>query len=533
MLVDAKSVSQTGLDMHGRPWYQVIYPSYGDFKLPVYLWLASPAIKLFGETAWALRLPSAMVGVVTVGLVGALSYGLLLDGKKSAKTFAPMVALISMLTMAVSPWSVLFSRTAFEGHVGQMLVCLSMVCLVFSFRTRQKWLFWVSPIIGGLATYAYFSVRFVWPVIFLALTMWLITQSVKTSKLSRTRILSPLLKLTVPLILFTALLIPMINSPLYADSNRFRLGTDSVLKNEKQILESNVYREIAGNTVVDRIVFHRWLLTGRELLRNYGDNMSAQFLFVSGDPNLRHGTGLHGVFFVTLLPFLMIGWYFLFDRYRGLCLVLFSWWILALLPASVPDNTPHALRSLNALVPLVVVISCGLSYAVQTVGRKVQGLSRGVVFSVAAFVIFILPSISFFYMYLSIYPQLSAQDWQQGFPELATAIVELREGTPVYLQPFDDKFYLWMMAFGPYSGTDFQSWRSQKYQYQSFDDISFTPFPGWNNVLNQSSRVVVAGHAADIEKLLVTEPVTMVKQTPILDPAGNTVYKAVLIDKKL
>ena len=27
MLVDAKSVAATGMDMHGRAWYQVMYPS--------------------------------------------------------------------------------------------------------------------------------------------------------------------------------------------------------------------------------------------------------------------------------------------------------------------------------------------------------------------------------------------------------------------------------------------------------------------------------------------------------------------------
>src|SRR5688572_25885495 len=66
MLADAKSVAQSGLDMHGRPWYQVLYPSYGDYKLPVYLWLASLSVKVLGVSQLALRLPSMIAGIMTI-----------------------------------------------------------------------------------------------------------------------------------------------------------------------------------------------------------------------------------------------------------------------------------------------------------------------------------------------------------------------------------------------------------------------------------------------------------------------------------
>src|SRR3972149_8796774 len=66
MLVDARSVAATGRDMYGNSWLQAIYPSYGDYKLPVYIWLASLSVKVFGASEWALRLPSATAGGLTL-----------------------------------------------------------------------------------------------------------------------------------------------------------------------------------------------------------------------------------------------------------------------------------------------------------------------------------------------------------------------------------------------------------------------------------------------------------------------------------
>jgi len=532
ILVDAKSIANTGFDMHGRPWYQVIYPSYGDYKLPIYLWLAGVSVSLFGTSGWALRLPSALAGLATIALAGYCAYESLRVNSDSKNRWLPwLVAGGTILVVSLSPWSLMFSRTAFEGHLGQAWLALSVALVL----TTRKWsLGWyLSPLLGALATYTYFSVRFVWPVVFVALWLWL--ESVRVSKSStfplKLWLKSLGFKLFLPLIIFGVCLVPMARSPLYGDSNRFRLGTDSVLKNETQILQSNVYRELAGNTPIDRVFFHRWWLTGRELLKNYSDNLSLNFLFVSGDPNLRHGTGQFGLFLWPLIPFFIWGWYQLFDKHRGLSLVLVVWWLAAALPASVPENTPHALRTLNALVPLAMVIGTGLGYGVQTLLKtknfflKASGLGW--------VLLFVGVLTAFTYHYFIIYPQTSAEAWQQGYPEVAQTIVKFREGNPVYLESFDDKFYLWLMAYGPYTGAEFKTWPSFKYQFVSFDGIFFSPFPGWDGVLNQSARVVIAGKTEAMEKVMAAQQLVIQKYQEIKDPSGQTKFIVIMADKKL
>jgi len=102
--VDAESLAKTGRDMHGGSWLTTIFPSYGDYKLPVYIWLAAISIRLFGATDFSVRLPSAVAGIITVVLVYALAIELFAKEKHMK-----VIAIVSAAMVAIMPWSILFS----------------------------------------------------------------------------------------------------------------------------------------------------------------------------------------------------------------------------------------------------------------------------------------------------------------------------------------------------------------------------------------------------------------------------------------
>jgi 4-amino-4-deoxy-L-arabinose transferase-like glycosyltransferase len=557
MLVDAKAVSQTGHDMHGRPWFQILYPSYGDFKLPVYIWLASASVKLLGITEFALRLPSAISGIAMVGVAGLLAYRLLIVGNTSSSTqstahrsFASLVALAIMAILTLSPWSLMFSRTAFEGHVGQFLLTLSL--LLLTYQPTSKWFGVLSGLVGGLATYSYFSVRFVWPITFALVWLYIYRfelqeiwkrsiQKAPSIKNQRAyfafvnKLLARVFKeygllLVIPMVIFGLTLIPMLNSPLYKDSNAFRLGTDSVLKNEQEILQSNIYRERAGNTRIDRIVFHRWWLTLRELAKNYADHVSLDFIFVSGDSNLRHGTGQYGLFALGLLPAFLIGWAHLANKRPALGVVLLTWWLCGLLPASVPENTPHALRSLNALFPLSLVISLGyvelIHFFSQFIFKKNSIYKQGLVGIVIVGSLALL-HVSFLYHYFTFYATDSAPSWQEQYKEVALALYQQRKPQqPVFVASFDDKWYLWLLAYGPYSSEEFQKWPTNQYQFHSFDKITFE-LPA-----NISEPVLVIGRSSRLAEWLNQSEVTIVSDKRITGIGTDADYRLLEVAPK-
>src|SRR3989338_88548 len=60
---NAYSLLLTGKDEHGHSW-PVNLESFGDFKPAGYAYLLIPFIKIFGLTEFAVRLPSAIFGIL-------------------------------------------------------------------------------------------------------------------------------------------------------------------------------------------------------------------------------------------------------------------------------------------------------------------------------------------------------------------------------------------------------------------------------------------------------------------------------------
>lgn len=495
ILVDAISVSQTGRDMHGRPWYQIIYPSYGDYKLPVYIWLSSVAVKIFGPSEWAVRLPSALTGVVTMLLAGLVALQLGKVVWPDRVSLQNWLAIVAVGIVAVSPWSIIFSRTGFEAHVGQLLLGAAALILVGS---TSKWRWLVAALIGGLATYAYFSVRFVWPAMVLGYVVW----QLLSSKITRSQLLGIGIGVVGSFVVFGATLLPMLRSPLYADSNRFRLSTASVLNADDEVLQSNVYREVAGNTLLDRVVFHRYWLMARNLGANYADHLDLRFLFFTGDANLRHGTGLHGLFLIPcMLPFIY-GWYWLLRKHAGLAVWFGVWWMVALLPASVPETTPHALRSLNALMPLSLVMSVGVVAALAEVKKHWQRAAKGVL---AVWLIAVgIGVVQFWQYYTHIYPTFANESWQGQYRELAQAVAT--QSYPVNVLTFDDRFYLWLMAYGPWEPVDWQHWPSQGFIFTEVPGVSYVHEQEWSKDASESTLWV--GRSEEMDRLTSQSPLS-------------------------
>ena len=62
---NAWSILKTAKDEWGK-LFPIIFKAYGDFKLPVYIYVTALFEFVFGLNSWAVRLPSVLAGVGTV-----------------------------------------------------------------------------------------------------------------------------------------------------------------------------------------------------------------------------------------------------------------------------------------------------------------------------------------------------------------------------------------------------------------------------------------------------------------------------------
>ena len=115
---NAYSILRTGKDEWGEN-FPLIFRAYGDYKLPVYIYLTALSEFFLGITAFAVRLPSALAGV------GSVIFSYLLAKELFKKK---EVAIITSLLVAIEPWSLFLSRGAFEANLA---LCLFVAGVYF------------------------------------------------------------------------------------------------------------------------------------------------------------------------------------------------------------------------------------------------------------------------------------------------------------------------------------------------------------------------------------------------------------------
>lgn len=522
ILADAKMIVATGSDLHGLPWHQAIFTSYGDMKLPVYIWSTALSVWLLGVSEIAVRLPSLVAGMGSVVVIGLLTRNLLRifaalskPARKLTSSQSWQISLVVMLVVALSPWSIIFSRIGFEGHLGQFLLTTSIWLLSLSFVRGQSAgrsilllpCFWLSIGLGALATYTYFSVLYVWPLVWGAAFFLMSWQTLRLETLLP-KTLSIFLLKTVGIGLtagfaFWLLLTPLLNSPLYQEMINFRLSADSVLNSTDHALESNKLRDQAGNDTIDRIFYHRDLLLTRDVLRGVSQNLSLTTLFVSGDPQLRHGTSLHGYFVLPLIIAFAAGLIWLFAKLWPLGLLLVGWSLVGVVPASLPLELPHLLRSLGALSALSIIVGIGLwwmiSSGLEMIKQKDLSARLTVVATSFYLLICAISTAAFLHYYFVNYPVVSARAWQEGYTQLADRLLsEQYQDSDIYIHPFDDRFFLWWLVNNHVSPAQIEAVNWEGHQITSIKNLHYGQFD-WAELETLEKPFVIAGPRESLE----------------------------------
>ena len=133
---NAYSILKTGKDEYGK-WFPVIFKSFGDYKPGLYVYLTVPSVAVLGLNEFAVRLPSALAGVFSVFLIYLIvnrlfPNELIGNWKLEIGTLAAFIA-------ALNPWSIYFSRGAWEVNVALTLTLAGIYFFLKSFE-KQRYL---------------------------------------------------------------------------------------------------------------------------------------------------------------------------------------------------------------------------------------------------------------------------------------------------------------------------------------------------------------------------------------------------------
>jgi 4-amino-4-deoxy-L-arabinose transferase-like glycosyltransferase len=149
----AFSVLKTGRDEYGKT-LPILFRSFSTFQSPVYTYLTVPFIYLFGLSPFSTRLPSALFGTLSIILIYFIAKQLFLesnsnDDTKEKTLETEIFAQCAAFFMAISPWHIQYSRTAYESNIALFFLLLGS--LMFFYALRRPWLFTFSFVFYGIS----------------------------------------------------------------------------------------------------------------------------------------------------------------------------------------------------------------------------------------------------------------------------------------------------------------------------------------------------------------------------------------------
>lgn len=422
---NAYSIMQTGKDEYGE-LLPVVLRSFDDYKPALYAYLIIPLLKIFGLTVLAVRLPSAIMGVITVGAVYYLIRELFQSKTLSINNKnipIEVLALAVSFLLAISPWHIQFSRIAFETNVGLGFNILMALMFLKGLRNPKYLSF--SVIFAALSIYTYQSEKVFTPLLFLGLT---IIHWKKLYSLPKKYIF---IALGVGLLVIS----PMIYVTFTNEEALARARGVSIFSDKNTLLKENVQRLVRDKEkgdIVGQVFNNRRVEYGRTIAANYLSHFDPIWLFIKGDYDVnRHHAPFMGLEYIIFLPFFLIGIYQIifgkFDK-KTKATILF-WTLLSPLPASITTGVPHAVRTLNFLPTIQIYIALGLlaTYLYVQSLIRLRLIRSGLLF--AAMILFVLNYTYYINQYFVQQNYYHTLDWQYGYKELVD-----------YLKPIQGKY---------------------------------------------------------------------------------------------
>lgn len=436
---NAYSIFETGKDEFGKP-FPVVMRSFDDYKPAFYTYLIIPTYKVFGLNELSVRLPSAIMGILTLVSVYYLIKKLFRKEN---------IALLTMFMMAISPWHIQFSRVAFESNVGLALNIFAAT--FFLYGLKKHWMLLLSALCAGLSVHTYQSDRVFTPLFVLGMIIIYFKPFIQVPK-----------KYIFGAFLLGVLVVLPLAIYILNDSNALlRAKGTSVFSDNTVLLHDNAKRNefnIQTGNEIGKILDNRRVVYFKSVIEGYLVHYSPNWL-LRGDIARHHAPEM-GLIYIWEFPLILVGIYILlFSKFNSRTkYFMFFWFLLAPVPASITTGVPHAVRTLNFLPTWQLITALGLITAYGAVSSiKYRVLSLNVKY--VLFTLFILFALFNFVYYLNQYfvqqNYFHARDWLYGHKQAVQEVIKrennFKNVVVTNKEPFDrsNMYYLFYSMFPP------------------------------------------------------------------------------------
>ncbi|MGB9598645.1 MAG: ArnT family glycosyltransferase, partial [Minisyncoccales bacterium] len=383
---NAYSIFKTGKDEWGISW-PLIFRAYGDYKLPLYIYLTVPPVGLGGINSLTVRVVSILSGLGVVVIAYLITKRI--TQKEVFSLFAAFLA-------AISPWSLFVSRVALEANLAAFLFSLAIYFwLSWVEDLKEKDLTW-SGFFWGLSLYAYNSARVLVP-FFVFLTIFFAIRK-------KIKFLSSVTFFLLILIFYFPLIFQFLNrSALARFDNVFLI--DQGLVDQIISFRNNTYLP----AVISRLIYNRPSFFLYYSFRNYLANLSPWYLFFRGGSQYQFSLPQHELLYLVTAPFLFLGLIKILIKGNKKEKLVGFWFFVSFIPSAITKDAPHVLRSILILPSPMILTALGLQLTVNFLKEKSKFGGR---LLISVLILTVLVSFGRWWKdYLTIYPKAYSWAW--------------------------------------------------------------------------------------------------------------------------
>ncbi len=423
----AYSILQTGKDEYGKR-LPLSFESFGDWKLPLYIYTTIPFVKVLGLTELSVRLPSALAGIFTIGALFALVRVL----------FANIpLALLSSFILSIMPWHIHISRVESESNIAILFVTLATILFLKALTYKRTIFLTISGVLFALTYYTYhgnhiFTTLFALGLIFLyrdevfRIPKWFVSAGVSLA----------LVAIILSFTLFSANKTKISGIGIFGDPTIVHTKIELV-----RLSHAN------PSALFSRLLHNKPIYALSTITQNYLKSYSPEFLFITGGKNHAHNIQGYGNMHPIESIFLLLGLCFVLTQIKKKKYLLILWWLLAAgVAPAITKDAPHSNRMFAVVPALSILVALGIQQA-QTF---IQG-NKKLLFSVIVGFLYAWSLLVYKDAYFIHFPYEEAQYWGSSYKQLSVIVnkPEYKDKNIIISTPQESP-YIYMLFYGNY-----------------------------------------------------------------------------------
>lgn len=325
------SIAETGKNVFGEPLPFLTWLNVGGFPfLPVPIYISVPFFWLFGLSAFVGRLPSALLGILDVFLLYILVKQIF--NKTS-------LALLSALFLAISPWHLHLSRSAYDPNFALFFYLLGVVLFIYEVKRKKFPIF--SSAAMFLAVFSYRGMNPIFPVLVVVLAWY----GIAMLKMSRKQAVA--FFIGVSLVALSIVSVILINGKAY--TAEARIWDDPKMQEN---IDTQI-REAQGPLFIRRLFLNKPMYVVNKLRENYVKAYSPEFLYLYTEPNKIYSIWSRGRIYFLDIAFVILGVAYLYKLNKHKASFILLLLLIGGLPGMI-GGSPYSARNffLSAIFPI-------------------------------------------------------------------------------------------------------------------------------------------------------------------------------------